>query len=107
MKSDEVLVELRFDKDAEDAYEHSAKCLAGLDVQKGERARDPSIVAALTVAAAAIQLVTEFVKLRHELKAKGKKRGIHIVKLNKKNQERSLSLLESTESEIATFVSGD
>ncbi len=106
MANHEVLVELQFDQHAKDLYEHTAESLSALDVEKGALARDPSILAALTVAAAAVKLITELVKLAKELRAMGKKEGIRVVRLDKNNQEQSLPLLEASDSEIEGFISG-
>lgn len=107
MSEREVLVELRFDSDALDSYEGSAESLRALDVEKGGVARDPTILATLTVAAAVVLLVIELVKLAKELRAKGKKQGILLVTLDQDNNEKSLALLEASEADIRNFVTGE
>jgi DUF1009 family protein len=107
MAENQILVELQFDQLAGDVYEHSAKSLSALDVERGGVARDPSIVAALTVAAAATHLITELIKLANELRAMGKQKGVSAVKLDKNNKAKELALLEASESEIEKFISGD
>jgi hypothetical protein len=77
MTDESSLIELRFDRNAEDCVEQSIKSLSALDVERSRDARDPTILAALTVAAAAVSLTTELVKLAVALRAKGKKQGIH------------------------------
>jgi len=62
MRKDDVLVELRFDSDARDSFDTSVASLKALDVEVGDTARDPTIVAALTIAAAATTLTTDLIK---------------------------------------------
>ncbi len=107
MPENNILVELRFDRDARDAYDTSAKSLASLDVEKSEASRDPTLLAALTVAAAAISLTTELVKLAMELRSSGKKKGVLVVKLDRDNKEQTLSLLEASDSDIKVFITGN
>jgi hypothetical protein len=106
MKEDEVLVELRFDSDARDTLDTSIASLKELDIEVSDTARDPTIVAALTVVAAATTLIIELIKLAKELRAKGKKQKILLVKLDENNEEKSIYLLEASEVEIEQFVSG-
>lgn len=107
MSKDEVLVELRFGDDAQDSFDESVESLKELDVDVGDTARDPTLVAALTVAAAATTLAVELIKLAKELRAKRKKQKILIVMLDKNNEEKSIHLLEASEAEIEEFVSSE
>ena len=104
MIEDEMLVELRFDSDGKDSLDTSVTSLAPLDVEVSDTSRDPTIVVALTVAAAAVKLATELINLWKELKNKGKEKGIFLVKVDENNKEISISLLESSEVEIEKFV---
>jgi hypothetical protein len=104
MADEHRLIELRFDRNAVDCFEESMQSLSTLDVERSRVARDPTIVAALTIASAAVSLVIELVKLAKELKTKGKKQGILLVKVDKNNDEKTLALLEASESDIRTFV---
>src|SRR5689334_18110177 len=99
-----TLLELRFAPDIADCVEESAKSLGNLDVEIGSPSRDPMLAAALTIAGAAISLSVELIRLARELRAKGRTRGILIVRLNEKNEEVSLSLLEASDADIEAFI---
>jgi hypothetical protein len=99
-----TLIELRFDRNVEDCIQESIESLNTLDVERGRVARDPTIVAAFTVAAATVSLIVELIRLAKELRAKGKKQGILLVKVDKNNDEKSLALLEASEAEIKAFI---
>lgn len=106
MKEDKVLVELRFDSNARDSFDISVASLKTVDVEVGDTARDPTILAALTIAAAATKLVIELISLAKALRAKDEKKKILLVKLDENNKEKSISLLEASDAEIERFVSG-
>lgn len=107
MGSNEALVELRFSPEVKDSVPTAVSSLGALDVEVNESARDPSIATALTIAAAVTTLAIELVKLAKELRSKGKKQGILLVRLGKDNKETSISLLEASDTEIQEFVSSD
>jgi hypothetical protein len=107
MHDPEMVVELRFGRDAAEYLENGFAQLRTLNPERGAVARDPTILAALTLSAAAISLTTELVKFAKELRSRGKTGGILLVKLDKKNEEVTLPLLESTETEIQRFISHD
>ena len=107
MSGDKVLIELRFEYDARDSFDESVESLKALDVEVGDTARDPTIVAALTVAAAATSLTIELIKLVKELRAKDKQQKILLVKINEDNEEKSISLLDALDADIKQFVSGE
>ena len=104
MSDDQVLVELRFESDAGGSFETSIERLAALDVEVSDPARDPTIVAALTVAAAATTLVSELVKLASELRSRRGEKKVILVKLDEENQERTLSLLDASDAELRQFI---
>jgi len=105
MKKDEVLIELRFDSNSKESLETSIASLGALDIEASSTARDPTIVAALTVVAAATSLAIELIKLVKELKARGQQQRILVVKLDENNKEKSINLLEASDTEIKQFVS--
>lgn len=107
MKNEDTLLELRFDQDASDCVQESAQILRDVNAEVASPSRDPMIVAAMTIAGAAISLSIELIKLARELRQKEKKRGILVVRLNDKNEEISLSLLEATDADIEAFVGPD
>jgi hypothetical protein len=107
MSSQEALIEVRFGRGTEDCIGKSEKVLEAFGPEKSEAARDPTIVAALTVAGAAISLAIELIKLAKELRSNGKKQGIVLVKIDKNNRETSLPLLEKSDDDIKAFVEGD
>lgn len=107
MRENNILVELRFDSDAGDSFETSVMSLEALDVEVSDTARDPTIVAALSVAAAATTLTIELIKLVKELRTKREKQKILLVKLNQDNKEKSIYLLEASDDEIERFVSSE
>ena|ERR1700730_300637 len=106
MTADKVLVELRFDSDARDSLDISVARLkeSDLDVEVGDTARDPTILAALTIAAAAAKLVIELINLAKVLRAKGEKKEIFVVKLDENNKEKSIHLLQASDAEIKQFL---
>jgi hypothetical protein len=104
---DEVLLELRFPSEAKTSLETSAESLKSLDAKIEGTARDPAILAALTIAGAAISLVTELIKLAKELRSRGEKHNILVVKLDDANKEKSISLLEASDEEMKRFIEGD
>ena len=107
MSSQETQVELRFGSGTEDCIGKSEKVLEAFGPEKSDAGRDPTILAALTVAGAAISLTTELIKLAKELRSSGKKQGIVLVKIDKDNQEASLPLLETSDEDIGAFVESD
>jgi len=107
MNEDEVLLELRFPSDANASLETSAKSLKSLDAKVAGTARDPAILAALTIAGAAVSLITELIKLAKELRSRGEKHNILVVKLDDENKEESISLLEASDEEMKRFINGD
>lgn len=100
-----ILVELRFDSDTRESVDIAISALKDLDVEECDTARDPTIVAALTVAAAVTTLTVELIKLARELRNKGKVKSVVVVKLKSDNSEEVLVLLEATDDEIERFLS--
>src|SRR4051812_26688009 len=100
-------LELRFGKEAEDCVTKSEKRLAAFDPDKSEASRDPTIIAAITVAGAAVSLAVELIKLAKELRSDGKKQGVVLVKINTRNEVVGLPLLEKSDEEIKSFVESD
>ncbi len=105
MSEDTILVELRFGLDTRDSFDTAISSLRGLDVEECDTARDPTILAALTVVAAATTLTVELIKLVRELRTKGERQHVVVVKLNEDNKEETIPLLEATDEEIERFLS--
>ena len=104
MKDDEILVELRFSPNEHESLDISVTKLQALDIEVGDKARDPTLVAVLTVAAAATKLVVELIGLAKELRQKGKTREVVVVRLGNDNREKSINLLKASEDEIQRFL---
>lgn len=105
MEENTVLVELRFDSESGKSLDIARSVLNGLDVVVNEKSRDPSIVAALTVAAAVTNLTIELIKLAREFRNKPHKPHVVVVKLSKDNLEETIDLPEATDEEIEQFLS--
>lgn len=107
MSQDDILLELRFPRAAKASLEISTASLKSVDVEVAETARDPTILAALTIAGAAVKLITELVKLAKELRSMGEKHNIQVVKLDDENRERTINLLETSDDELGSFIRGE
>ena len=104
MSERDVDVELRFGSDAGDSVDMSVANLKGLNIEI-DKPRDPLIAAVISITASAVTLAVELIKLARELKSRGKKEKILIVKLDVNNQEKTVALLEASDEEIREFVS--